>query len=364
LGKTRLAQFLQGSEAEAVAKYKDRPYFSRLGELRLNAIEALIEQLLESDYLEQGGGIYPTLHLTPQGESALQQRAAITVSLNRAPQVGPKAADDGSSATLAVTAELLARGLTPEQIAAERGQSESTIYSHLATLVAEGRVEIGAVIPAETQARIMVAIESVGSVAYLAPIKAKLNDSTTYSEIRCVVEAWKRQQPSAARPNLPTGTGSSDIPFEALRRWRASVTPSGQPEWSVLSDGRLWKIAHVRPRSLDELEGLHVLDAATLAEHGAAILASVQTESTMVTEAILACVRALPGALPRSGVAKVLVGSESERVAEYRNHPLYNALAGHSRKEVTARVDEMLDHGLLQQNEHSHLLPKGLNRGA
>jgi ribonuclease D len=156
----------------------------------------------------------------------------------------------------------------------------------------------------------------------------------------------------------------SDIPFEALRRWRASVTPPGQPEWTVLSDGRLWKIAQARPRTLDELEGLHVLDAATLAEHGVAILASIQTQCTTVTEAILACVRALPGALPRSGIAKVLVGSEAERVAEYKEHPLYNLLAQHSRKEVTARVDEMLDHGLLQQDEHGHLVPQGWNHGA
>ncbi len=75
-----------------------------------------------------------------------------------------------------------------------------------------------------------------------------------------------------------------------------------------------------------------------------------------MTEAILGCVRALPGALPRSGVAKVLVGSESERVAEYREQPLYNALAGHSRIEVTAQVDEMLNDGLLRQDEHGHLL--------
>ena len=39
-------------------------------------------------------------------------------------------------------------------------------------------------------------------------------------------------------------------------------------------------------------------------------------------------------------------------------------LAQHSRKEVTARVDEMLDHGLLQQDEHGHLVPQGWKHGA
>jgi hypothetical protein len=334
-----------------------------LTELRLSAIEALIEQLLESGHLEQGGGVFPTLHLTPQGEEALRQRAAITVSLNRAPRIAPKLTADGSSATLVVTAELLARGLTPEQMAAERGLSESTIYSHLANLIAEGRVEVQAIIPAETQAKIIAAIEAVGSAAYLAPIKAQLNDFTTYGEIRCVVEAWKRQHTSATVRALPDGVRPSDIPFEALRRWRASVSPLSQPDWTVLGDGRLRKIAQARPHTLDDLEGLHVLDANALAEYGAAILEAVGVESTQVTEAILACVRALPGELPRSGIAKVLVGSESERMVAIRYHPLYNTLAGHSRLEVTAQVDEMLERGLVQQDEQGHLLPASLNRG-
>ncbi len=361
LGKTRLAQFLQGSEAEAVAKHKGRPYFGRLAELRLNAIEALIEQLLESEHLEQGGGLYPTLHLTPLGEEALRQRAAITVSLNRAPRAGPRTTPDGLPATLAVTADLLARGLTPEQIAAERGQSESTIYSHLATLIAEGRVDVRAVIPAETQARIVAAIEAVGSAAYLAPIKAKLNDFTTYGEIRCVVEAWKRQQALAARPSSQMETQPNDIPFEALRRWRASVTPPGQPAWAVLSDGRLRRIAQARPRTLDELEALHVLDVNALAEYGSAIVEAARAECTTVTEAICKCVRALPGVLARSILAKVLVGAEAEQVADYRINPHFNALPGHNWIEVTMQVDELLEYEILQLDDHEHLLLKGLN---
>jgi ATP-dependent DNA helicase RecQ len=204
LGKTRLAQFLQGSESDAVAKYKDGPYFGRLRELRLSAIEALIEQLLDTQHLEQGGGLYPTLQLTPLGERALRQRAAIAVSLNRAPRLSPAASTaptaEGPSNTLTATAELLARGLTPEQIAAERGLTEGTIYSHLATLIAAGQVDVQQVVPADTQARIIAAVEAVGSAAYLAPIKARLNDFTTYGEIRCVVEAWKRQQPAPPPP--------------------------------------------------------------------------------------------------------------------------------------------------------------------
>jgi len=74
-----------------------------------------------------------------------------------------------------------------------------------------------------------------------------------------------------------------------------------------------------------------------------------------LTDIILECVRVLPGKMPRSGVAKLLVGSKSERVEEYRTHPLYNRLAGHSRGDVMVQVDRLLATGRLFQDESAHL---------
>ncbi len=75
-----------------------------------------------------------------------------------------------------------------------------------------------------------------------------------------------------------------------------------------------------------------------------------------IDSAILECVKALPARLPRSGVAKLLVGSSSERVEAYQSHPLYNFLAGESRSRVLERVDMLLENGQLQKTENGYLV--------
>ncbi len=195
LGKGKLAQFLRGSEGEAVADLRGRPYYGKLADLRVADIEALIEQLLDSGHVSQAGGLRPVLALTALGENARHTRAALAVD-GRPAHPGQAArwrAAREAGGTLALTRELLERALTPEQIAAERGLTEGTIYSHLAELIAAGQVDVNVVVPAATQARIVAAIEAEGSAQYLAPLKARLDDFTTYGEIKCVAEAWKRR---------------------------------------------------------------------------------------------------------------------------------------------------------------------------
>jgi len=66
-------------------------------------------------------------------------------------------------------------------------------------------------------------------------------------------------------------------------------------------------------------------------------------------------VLALLDELPRSGVAKLLVGSSSERVEGYQQHPLYNTLTGHNRNDVLLQVDELLEHKVLEQGRSGYL---------
>jgi ATP-dependent DNA helicase RecQ len=75
-------------------------------------------------------------------------------------------------------------------------------------------------------------------------------------------------------------------------------------------------------------------------------------EENEVHEIILACVRSLPGQLPRSGVAKLLVGSSSARVAAYRAHPHYGRLAPCTRRAITLEVDALIQQGDLTLDEH------------
>jgi ATP-dependent DNA helicase RecQ len=196
VGMGKLAQVLKGSASQDVARLKGSRNFGKFAQLRLSEIESLIEQLAMAGYITLGGGTLPTLKLTSNGRAALKQRQAIQVQLRPA---GASASDQrqhmrGAGDTLALTEQMLKQGRSPQQIAAERGLTVGTIYSHLAQLIALRRVSVDDVIPAGVQKRVREAIAHVGSVEYLSPIKAQLPEEIDYGVIRCVVEAWKIEQ--------------------------------------------------------------------------------------------------------------------------------------------------------------------------
>lgn len=75
-----------------------------------------------------------------------------------------------------------------------------------------------------------------------------------------------------------------------------------------------------------------------------------------IEDLILECIKSLPAQLPRSGVARLLVGSLSERVEEFQLHPLYDRLEGKSRSEVMVYVDKLLENGQLQKANNGNLV--------
>jgi ATP-dependent DNA helicase RecQ len=200
VGQSTLAQVLKGSSAEKINGYHQARNYAKFAALRLKEIEALIRQLTAAGYIKQVGSTRPTLRLTPRGEDALKTRSAIQVEL-RAVHSGDtrrRVAERAAGSTVALSEQMLARGLTPAQIAAERGLTASTIYSHLAQLIAGGSLDVNAVVPAAVQEQVRAAIAQAGSAAHLAPLKALLPEEIDYGLIRCVVEAWKSAQPAAS----------------------------------------------------------------------------------------------------------------------------------------------------------------------
>jgi ATP-dependent DNA helicase RecQ len=196
IGKGKLAHLLKGATSKEMERYARARNFGKFAALSLRDIEALIGQLLDAGYLKQVGSRLPTLKLTPRGENALKTRAAIQVTLRpvRAGATERLQAQRAAGGTVYLTGDLLQRGLTPEQIAAERALSLSTIYSHLAQLITQGKVDVNAVAPLAIQTQIRAAIEAEGSVQYLAPLKRRLPETIGYDVIRCVAEAWRREQ--------------------------------------------------------------------------------------------------------------------------------------------------------------------------
>lgn len=363
IGQSTLAQILKGSTAQRMRYYQRARNFGKLNPLRLREIQSLVEQLCTAGYVKSVGADRPTLRLTPRGEETLKARVAIHVEVRAltANAVRRHAAAREAGSTLALTEQLHTRGLSPGQMAAERGLTVGTIYSHLAQLIAAGRVDVNNVVPADVQAQVRHAIEQVGAVGYLAPIQARLPEALDYSVIRCVVEAWKREQSVDKHPSSVQPRQELDLPFSALRRWRdGKAAELSIPPYYLFGDWTLQRIVSARPTDKQELHPLLGLGVDVIEKYGDEIIRALnEPRTTEVNDAIIACVRSLPGTLPRSGVAKVLVGSGSERVAEYRSHPLYNHLAAHYWTDVTKQVDVLLERGLLTQDTSGHLLLAG-----
>ena len=199
IGREKLAQMLKGSRTKEMQQfgYHQSPYYGRLAVFLLKEIEGLIGQLITQGYLKVIGGNRPVLRLTPRGEASLKARASMPLRLPRAVQqatVARKQAEREAGGTVALTAQMFAQGLTPAQIATQRGLSENTIYAHLARPISQGGLLLSAVIPEVIETQVRAAIIQVGGVSALAPIKARLPETISYGQIRCVVEVWKRER--------------------------------------------------------------------------------------------------------------------------------------------------------------------------
>lgn len=282
LGKGKIGRILKGSSAKNVAQYAQHRHYGKFAALRIGEIEALIDQLLKSGYIKAVGSNKPTLAITPKGQTALTARAAIEVELRgvRRDAIQRLEVERQVGGTIALTKQMLANGLSPEQIAAERALTVRTIFSHLARLIAQGELNVRAVITEDVLKEIYAAIKKVGSAERLAPIKACLPDEIDYGPIRCAVEARKLGQRD---PDL-------------------------------------------------------------------------KSSKSDVQRIIIECVRSLPGKIPRSGVAKLLVGSKSVRIEQYSSNPFYNRLAGKRRSEILAVVDTLLQAEVLAQDESKRLI--------
>lgn len=238
LGKGKIARILKGSAAKGVSRYTGHSHYGKLAGLRIDEIEALIDQLISAGYIKTVGSDRPVLTLTPKGQIALQRQAAVQVELRpvRRGAAQRLKAERQAGGTVALTQQMLADGRTPEQIAAERGLALGTILSHLARLIIAGKVHVDAVVPLEQQKLIRAAIEAVGSPEPLAPIKFRLPEEIDYGTIRCVVEGWKLEHGGASSRALQCSASAS-----------SNLATNG-----LLDDGTA--------SSLDHLKSLHSSD--------------------------------------------------------------------------------------------------------
>lgn len=284
LGKGKLADILKGSHAKDIEPFVKSTHYGKLAALRRADLEALIQKLFDDGYLKQVGGEYPTLQLTPRGEHARKTGAAIETDLPppRPGAVENARAQQEAGGTVLLTGQLLAQNKTPEQIAAARGLSPATIYSHLAQLIAQGQVDINRVVPQPLQHQIRAAIDAVGSAQYLAPIKARLPQEIDYNIIRCVANAWLREHGQTVPilspvPKLASERAPEDAAlFGKLRAWRLEQARGEQvAPFMIFSDAVLHELASHQPQSPQDLLRIKGIGPNKTEKYGAQLLALI-----------------------------------------------------------------------------------------
>lgn len=239
-GRKKLAQTLGGSQARAMSAvgYDQNLYYGRLAVFKIREVERMIDQLTGMGYLKLVGGEQPVLRLTPQGQAAIKERAAINLRLPRLVddhKVARKQRERQAGDTVALTAQMFAQGLSPAHIAGQRGLTESTIYNHLAQLIGRGEVALEAVVPAKTIGLVQSAIARLGLDQGLAAVRLSLPQPVSYDEIRCVVTAWRRERGEPIKPDRPAKappTGDAVADFLARPHPRPLPGP-WQEGWSL-----------------------------------------------------------------------------------------------------------------------------------
>jgi ATP-dependent DNA helicase RecQ len=230
VGREKLAQMLKGSRAKDVQQfgYDRSTYYGRLGVFTQREIENLIGQLITQGYLKVIGGDRPVLRLTPRGQAALLARAAIPLHLPRtAEEIAQKQALQAAGGTVYYTHQLLEEGLSPAEIAQRRGLVESTIYSHLAQLIAEGAVPLARLVPEEVRQQVLAAAAQA-STPGLSAIKMLLPDDVSYGVIRCVLADRDR-----GREPPPAPAVAADIAAFLARPHPRPLAGPWQAGWAL-----------------------------------------------------------------------------------------------------------------------------------
>ena len=121
-------------------------------------------------------------------------------AVNRVPVSAPKKRVRGISMSIRETKDLVAQGLSFEEVAEQRGISETTIRSHLERFIQEGgQVDLGHLMPPEDRrTKIAAAFKEMGE-ARLTPVREFLGDDYTWDEL-AVVRMDMRQQEYHGEP--------------------------------------------------------------------------------------------------------------------------------------------------------------------
>ncbi|HEU0175767.1 MAG TPA: ATP-dependent DNA helicase RecQ [Blastocatellia bacterium] len=198
-GKGMVASVLRGVKAKNVVA-NELDQLSTYGLLESHSQDDLtrfINALIVAGCVRQTGGAIPTVSLTTLGGAVMRDQTRVELDLEA---VEADTSDEditlppNYSETHEQTYALYRQGLSLDEIAEKRNLKPSTIETHFAALIAEGReINLSSLVDDEDLALIEAAVAKVG-LEGLRPIKDQLPERIEYGAIRLVVARLKRQQ--------------------------------------------------------------------------------------------------------------------------------------------------------------------------
>lgn len=198
-GKGMVASVLRGVKAKnIVANELDQlSTYSLLSEYSQDDLTRFINALIVAGCVRQTGGAIPTVSLTTLGGAVMRDQTRVELDLEA---VEADTSDEeitlppNYSETHEQTYALYQQGLSVNGIAEKRNLKPSTIETHFAALIEEGReVNLSDLVDDEDRALIEAAAAKRG-LEGLRPIKDELPERIEYGAIRLVVAKLKRQQ--------------------------------------------------------------------------------------------------------------------------------------------------------------------------
>lgn len=84
---------------------------------------------------------------------------------------------------------------------------------------------------------------------------------------------------------------------------------------------------------------------------------SAGADASNIRKAILECVRAHPGELPRSRIADLLTGAHVERLGEWRRGPFFKNLSGDKSGTVLRAIDDLIEDGQIKLDDRRKVWP-------
>jgi uncharacterized protein YpbB len=198
-GKGMVAGVLRGVKAKnIIANELDQlSTYGLLSDQSQDDLTRFINALIVAGCVRQTGGAIPTVNLTTLGGAVMRDQTRVELDLEA---VEADTSDEeitlppNYSETQEQTYALYQQGLGVAEIAERRNLKRSTVETHIAALIEEGReIDLAGLVDDEDRMLIEAAAAKCG-LEGLRPIKDELPERIEYGVIRLVVADLKRQR--------------------------------------------------------------------------------------------------------------------------------------------------------------------------